>query len=117
MTSKRVGFIGLGQMGFGMASNLLAGGHGVLAFDTRAEPLDRLAAKGGQRANGPAAIGAECDTVIVIVANEAQVRDVVCGTDGLLKTMHSGRILVSSTIDLTVFLDVMHEAQAEGVTV
>lgn len=117
MAGRKVGFIGLGQMGFGMASNILAAGHDVLAYDTRPEPVERLAAKGGRRANGPAAIGAECDTAIVIVANGRQVDDVVCGPDGLARTMKGGTVLVCSTILLSELLEVVERARALGVTV
>jgi len=46
--ARAVGFIGLGQMGFGMAENLLKAGHDVLAYDVAAEPLARFAARGGR---------------------------------------------------------------------
>jgi 3-hydroxyisobutyrate dehydrogenase-like beta-hydroxyacid dehydrogenase len=48
--ARSVGFIGLGQMGFGMAENLLKAGHDVLAYDVAAEPLARFAARGGRAA-------------------------------------------------------------------
>lgn len=117
MASKTVGFIGLGQMGLGMACNLLAAGHDVLGHDARDEPLQRLVAKGGRRAADPALIGEQADTVIVMVATGAQVADVVCGPRGLLKTMHTGTILVCSTIALSEFLDVEKQARGEGVAV
>ena len=50
-TPRSVGFIGLGQMGFGMARNLLKAGHDVLAYDVAPEPLAR-----SRRAAGPRAI-------------------------------------------------------------
>ena len=42
---KKVGFIGLGNMGRGMCSNLIAGGNDVTAFDTRPELMERFAGK------------------------------------------------------------------------
>jgi 3-hydroxyisobutyrate dehydrogenase-like beta-hydroxyacid dehydrogenase len=44
VAARVVGFIGLGQMGFGMAENLLKAGHDVLAYDVAAEPLARAKA-------------------------------------------------------------------------
>lgn len=117
MAGQKVGFIGLGQMGFGMAANLLAAGHEVVAYDNRPGPLDRLAAKGARRATGPAEVGAECETVIVIVATGAQVHDVVCGPGGLTQTMKRGTVLVSSTIVLSEFLATASQAKASGVMV
>src|SRR5712692_8212114 len=49
-TARSVGFIGLGQMGFGMAGNLLKAGHDVLAYDVAAEPLASPRAAVGPRA-------------------------------------------------------------------
>ena len=82
MTSA-VGFIGLGQMGFGMAANLLKAGHDVLAYDVAAEPLARFAALGGRTARHPAQIGAECASVMVMV-------DARCTTWLLVKMRPSG---------------------------
>jgi 3-hydroxyisobutyrate dehydrogenase len=117
MASKTIGFIGLGQMGLGMALNLLTAGHDVLGHDTRDEPLQRLEAKGGRRATDPVQIGGQSDTVIVMVASGTQVFDVVCGPRGLLKTMQTGTILVCSTIGLSEFLDVEQQARARGISV
>ncbi len=52
--ARSVGFVGLGQMGFGMACNLLKAGHDVLAYDVAAEPLARFVARGGRAARHPA---------------------------------------------------------------
>ncbi len=50
---RSVGFIGLGQMGFGMARNLIKAGHDVLAYDVAPEPLARFIAAGGRAAIRP----------------------------------------------------------------
>lgn len=117
MANKTVGFIGLGQMGLGMALNLLAAGHDVLGHDARDEPLQRLLAKGGRRATDPAHIGEQCELALVMVASAAQVFDVVCGPRGLAQTMKAGTIVVCSTIGLSEFLDVEQRARARGLTV
>ena len=90
-----VGFIGLGQMGFGMAANLLKAGHEVLAYDVAAEPLARFAAQGGRAAAHPAAIGAACRSVMVMVVSGAQVDAVLFGKNGLAETMSSGSSVTS----------------------
>jgi 3-hydroxyisobutyrate dehydrogenase len=117
MSRKTVGFMGLGQMGFGMASNILAAGHDVLAYDTRDEPVQQLAAKGGRRAADPAQIGEQCDTAIVMVASGTQVFDVVCGPRGLSQSMKDGTIIVCSTIALAEFLEVEQRARDLGISV
>jgi 3-hydroxyisobutyrate dehydrogenase-like beta-hydroxyacid dehydrogenase len=112
-----VGFIGLGQMGFGMAANLLRAGHGVLAYDVAPDPLARLVAAGGRAARHPAQIGAECRSVMVMVVNGPQVDAVVSGRDGLLDTMTAGTVMVCSTIALSELTPIAERARTRGVTV
>ena len=96
-TRESIGFIGLGQMGMGMARNLLAAGYDVLAYDVATAPLERFVDQGSRRAAHPAQIGAACQRVLVMVVNGEQVEAVVQGEHGLLQTMTSGSILVCST--------------------
>jgi 3-hydroxyisobutyrate dehydrogenase-like beta-hydroxyacid dehydrogenase len=114
---RSVGFIGLGQMGFGMASNLLKAGHDVLAYDVAPEPLARFAARGGRAARHPAQIGAECRSAMVMVVSGAQVETVLGGRDGLLDTMTGGTVMVCSTIALSELMSIAERARARGVTV
>jgi 3-hydroxyisobutyrate dehydrogenase len=114
---RPVGFVGLGQMGFGMARNLVKAGHDVLAYDVAPGPLARFTAAGGRAAQGPAQIGAECSSVLVMVVDGAQVDAVLAGPDGLLTTMTSGTVIVCSTIVLSELLAIAERARARGVTV
>src|SRR5207249_6915752 len=116
-TSGSVGFIGLGQMGFGMASNLLKAGHDVLAHDVVPETLARFTARGGRAARHPAHIGAECASTLVMVVDGRQVDAVLSGRDGLLDTMTAGTVMVCSTIALSELLPMAERARARGVTV
>jgi 3-hydroxyisobutyrate dehydrogenase-like beta-hydroxyacid dehydrogenase len=115
--SRPVGFIGLGQMGFGMARNLVKAGHDVLAHDVAGAAVARFTAAGGRAARHPAQIGAECSSVILMVVDGAQVDAVLGGRDGLLDTMTSGTVLVCSTIALSELLPIAERARARGVTV
>src|SRR5262245_61263266 len=114
---RPIGFIGLGQMGFGMAENLIKAGHDVLAYDVAPEPLARFTARGGRAARNPAQIGAECRSAMVMVVSGAQVGAVVSGPDGLLTTMTSGTIMVCSTIALSELMPIAERARSRGVTV
>lgn len=114
---RAVGFIGLGQMGFGMACNLVKAGHDVLAYDVVPATLARFTAAGGRAARHPAQIGAECDRAIVMVVDGAQVAAVLNGRDGLLETMTAGTVMVCSTIALAELRAIAERAAARGVTV
>lgn len=97
--TKKVGFIGLGDMGFAMACCLLREGFDVVGFDLRQAQLDALRAKGGTIASSAADIGAQVDVAFVMVMDGAQVESVISGEHGLLNTMSAGStIIISSTI-------------------
>jgi len=116
-TSGTVGFIGLGNMGFGMARNLVVKGYDVLAYDLAPEPLERLVREGARRAESLAQIGQTCERVMVMVVNGPQVEAVVSGDSGVLQTMSGGVIMVHSTIALSEIRRVAAQAQARGVQV
>jgi phosphoglycerate dehydrogenase-like enzyme len=71
-----VGFIGLGQMGAGMAANLLKAGHRVTVYNRTPARADALVKQGARRA---ASIAEACrgDAVITMLANDAAVESVV----------------------------------------
>ena len=66
--SKNVGVIGLGAMGYGVASSLLRAGFNVHACDVRKEVLDKFAAAGGVACANPAELAAKVDVVITLVS-------------------------------------------------
>ena len=67
----RVGVIGLGSMGYGMAASLIRAGHAVHGADLRAEAMERLRAEGGA-AEGLAEV--TLDALVLVVLNAAQSR-------------------------------------------
>jgi 3-hydroxyisobutyrate dehydrogenase len=80
----RVAFLGLGKMGFGMATRLVAAGHAVTVFNrtaTRAEPLVRL---GARAASSPCAAAQNADVIIGMTSNDESSRAMWTGTDGAL---------------------------------
>lgn len=96
---KRIGLIGLGDMGIGMAHNIIKGGFELTGYDLRKERVDMLEEAGGKRAGSPSEVGANADTVFIMVMTGKQVADVVTGKNGLLETMKPGStIIVSATI-------------------
>ncbi|MEM6590124.1 MAG: NAD(P)-dependent oxidoreductase [Pseudomonadota bacterium] len=90
----RIGFIGLGAMGHGMASNILAkyGAVTVLGHRNRA-PLDDLVAKGAIEAKGPAELAEATDVIILCLPNSNVVEHVVVGMGASLS---AGNILIDT---------------------
>jgi 3-hydroxyisobutyrate dehydrogenase-like beta-hydroxyacid dehydrogenase len=95
MSKPRVGFIGVGKMGHGMAKNLVAKGFAttVLGHRNRA-PVDDLLARGAAEARNPADLAARCDVVILCVTASPQVEEIVYGADGLLTVARQGLTVV-----------------------
>ena len=97
---KEVGVIGLGDMGIGMAGNIIKSGFTCTGFDIRAERIEMLKALGGQSAHSPRQVGEHADAVFIMVMNGQQVLEVIAGEEGLLKSLKPGAtIIVSATIE------------------
>ena len=95
---ERIGFVGLGVMGYPMAGHLVKAGHEVTVFNrtlTRAEAW--AAAFGGTCVATPREVGAACDVVMLCVGNDNDVRSVITGVDGVLAGMVAGGIVVDHT--------------------
>ncbi|MET0428590.1 MAG: NAD(P)-dependent oxidoreductase [Microvirga sp.] len=93
MTDKdRIGFIGVGLMGHGMAANILAKGWPltVMAHRNRA-PVDDLVSRGAREAQSPREVALESDVVVLCVTGTPQVREILEGPEGLAS---AGRPLV-----------------------
>src|SRR6202044_3415751 len=91
----KVGFIGLGRMGSGMARNLLKGGHDVTVYNRTPERSRALAVDGAKVA---AAVAEACrvHVLITMLANDAAVEDVVLGLDGVVSHLRAGALNISS---------------------
>ena len=99
MKTKRVGLIGLGEMGLGMARNLLAAGFPLTGHDLRAERMALLQEAGGAAADNAAQLGRASDVIILMVFSGQQVLQLLQAEDGLLAGMRPGRtVIICSTI-------------------
>lgn len=111
--SEKIGFIGMGMMGGGMASNLLNAGFPLVAYDIDPAKNERFAGLGATIANGPAGVAEAASRVICIVETSAQVRDVVLGDGGVLDGAQKGDIFVcSATVD-PIMVKELHATLAE----
>jgi 3-hydroxyisobutyrate dehydrogenase-like beta-hydroxyacid dehydrogenase len=93
--AKKIGFVGVGMMGHGMAKNLLTKGFGVtvMAHKNR-KPIEDLLGQGANEAKTPRQVAAEADVVILCVTGAPQVEQVVYGKDGMLEAFRAGMILL-----------------------
>lgn len=97
--SERIGFIGLGIMGRGMAANLLKAGFAVTVWNRTASRGDDLVAQGAQRGATPADVAAHSDIILVCVSDTPDVEAVILGADGVIHGAQPGSLVVDhSTI-------------------
>jgi 3-hydroxyisobutyrate dehydrogenase len=100
MTEPTVGFIGLGQIGAPMATRLIGRDGGLVVFDVHAPATEPFAAAGAVVATTPAEVAERATVISLMVQNDAQVTDVVAGSDGLLTTAAAGTVIaIHSTVE------------------
>ena len=86
-TKPRVAVIGLGSMGFGMATSLRRAGFEVTGCDVSADAVARFAPMAASGARTPAEAAKGADIVVSVVVNAAQTETVLFGKDGVAETM------------------------------
>jgi 3-hydroxyisobutyrate dehydrogenase-like beta-hydroxyacid dehydrogenase len=91
-TVTRTGMIGLGAMGLQMARHMAGKGFAVAGFDVSDVPMRRARELGITLAGCAAEVGAHAEVVVVMVATDNQVRDVVAGS-GLIKALKPGSVI------------------------
>lgn len=91
-----VGVIGLGSMGGGVAKSLLAKKFETHVYDVRADVVKAFVAQGAKAAATPAALGAACEVVVILVVNAEQTEKVLFGEQGAAAAMRKGAVVVSS---------------------
>lgn len=117
MTSKpwRVGVIGLGSMGLGMALSLKRAGFDVTGCDVTPEAVSRLVSEGGRSAATPADAADGADAVVSVVVNAAQTETILFGAGGVAETLPKGAVFISSaTMDPDVARRLAKQLEASG---
>ena len=112
----KVGFIGLGHMGAGMAANLLKAGHEVTVYNRTRGKVEALV-KGGARAAATIADACRGDAVFTMLANDDVVELAVFGEHGILEHLPAGAIHISSStisVGLAERLAAAHAGVGQG---
>eukprot|EP00064_Thunnus_orientalis_P001747 superscaffoldBa00000121_g1750 len=116
MASKtQVGFIGLGNMGNPMAKNLLKHGYPVIATDVFPESCKEVQELGAQIVDNPAEVADKADRIITMLPSSPNVIEAYTGSNGILKKVKKGSLLIdSSTIDPAVSKEMAAAAEKMG---
>ncbi len=97
--SERIGFIGLGIMGRGMAANLLKAGFSLTVWNRTIARMDDLVAQGAHAGASPADVAARSDIIVVCVSDTPDVQAVILGDDGVIAGAAPGALVIDcSTI-------------------
>jgi 3-hydroxyisobutyrate dehydrogenase-like beta-hydroxyacid dehydrogenase len=116
MTKPTIGFIGLGLMGHGMATNIQKAGYPLVALAHRKrEAIDALVADGATEVKTPREMAEQCDIIHLCVTGSPQVEANLRGPDGLLAGLKPGAIIVDcSTADPVSTLALAAETEDAG---
>jgi 3-hydroxyisobutyrate dehydrogenase-like beta-hydroxyacid dehydrogenase len=108
-----MGVIGVGNMGSGMAANLLGAGHRVTVYNRSPDKVDALVARGA-RAAATVADACAGEAVVSMLANDAAVEAVTFGADGIVATLPKGAVHVSSSTISVALAGRLASAHAEA---
>ncbi|MFC1982671.1 NAD(P)-dependent oxidoreductase [Chloroflexota bacterium] len=116
--AKRVGFIGLGAMGGGMARNVVKKGFSLTVYDIRAEAVKTLEQAGAVAAGSPKEVAQGSQVVLLSLPGPSEVEQVVLGENGALEGAKPGSIVVDlSTVPPSTVKKLAEAASQKGVKV
>jgi 3-hydroxyisobutyrate dehydrogenase-like beta-hydroxyacid dehydrogenase len=109
----KIGFLGLGQMGRGMAGNLIEAGHQLTVYNRSAGKADTLVRLGATVAKTPAE-ASHGDAVITMLADDKALEAVAFGADGIIATLPKSAIHISSSTISVALSEKLTEAHAKA---
>lgn len=114
--SERIGFIGLGIMGEGMARNLLRANFSLRVWNRTASRVEPLVDAGATAASSPAELAAQSDIIITCVSDTPDVEAVLLGPDGVIEGAQPGALVIDmSTINPLVTRTIAARLNERGV--
>jgi 3-hydroxyisobutyrate dehydrogenase len=115
--AKRVGFIGLGIMGGGMAGQLLTKGFELTVWNRSAAKAAGLVQRGARLASTPADLARDVEVIVLMIRDDDSVRQVVTGPQGALSTARPGTAFINmSTTTPVLALEMAQTLAARGCT-
>jgi 3-hydroxyisobutyrate dehydrogenase-like beta-hydroxyacid dehydrogenase len=113
----KVGFVGLGRMGQGMAGRIQGAGHELTVFDQFAAQAKTLAAAGARVAASPGEVAERSEIVVTMLVEDAAIGAVALGANGLVDKLAKGAIhLVMGTHGVAMIRELEAAHAAKGQT-
>lgn len=111
-----VGFIGIGEMGFSMAANLLKHKFPVVALDSNEKKLDRIVELGASVGKTPTDVASKSDAVILCLPHPDISRRVIFGNTGIVRSNFGGKTLIeTSTLTPDAVVDFYERLKLQSV--
>lgn len=112
----KIGVVGLGDMGSGLAKNLIAAGFEVSGIDLKPERMAALVDMGGHPAGSLQEVASGAEAVFVMVMKGAEARSVLFGPERLIETMHMGSaVILTATIKPSEAQQIGAEMEGSGI--
>lgn len=112
----RAGVIGLGDMGSGLAKNLIKNGFQTTGLDLSETRMNAFTAMGGVPSSSVAEVGANADAIFIMVMNGDQAKAIILGEDGLLGHMAAGAtVILTATIKPREAREIGEAMQGSGI--
>lgn len=113
---ERVGFVGLGIMGRGMAHNLLQAGYNVRVWNRTTSRMHSLLQAGATAGNSPADVAAHSDIIITCVSDTPDVEAVILAENGIIHGAQAGALVIDcSTISPQATIEIAKQLNAKSV--
>lgn len=109
MKPRKVGFIGLGNMGKPMAMNLIKGGVDLVVYDKINEAMEAFTKVGARKSISPKELASQCDMVILMVPGPQEDEEVCLGPNGIIHGAPKGTIVIDMTTSLPALTIRIHD--------
>lgn len=114
MIDKRIGLVGLGGMGRGLAKNLLLNGAELMVSDLDPAKVSTAVSQGATAVVDPIAMARQADILIVCITTAEAVQGMTLGPEGALAAMRPGSVLLDHTTVSADHVDIMRAACADA---
>lgn len=117
MSKETIGFIGLGIMGRGMATNILQAGFDLIVWNRSPERMDPLIEAGARAATSPAGLASNCDVIVTCVSDTPDFEAVILGAEGVIQGARPGSLVIDcSTISPQATQEIAKQLKVKGVS-
>jgi 3-hydroxyisobutyrate dehydrogenase len=116
--NNTIGFIGLGNMGSGMAANLIKAGFALVVYDVNAKRNQQLGELGAKVGSGPADVARQASIVITMADTTAQSEEIIVQGGGIIDAAQAGDLVICmSTIDPVAVRKMSEMLAAKGAAI